>query len=130
MKIIEQCEQWFKDEGYPCTLISPTLLRAKYEGLIILIPDSGNDVSFLKVDVFFGAEQFKGTPRLRILEAVSKVNEALKVVKAYIDKDDDLVLTTEVLLDETPEIGDILPRLLSMLKQAPIKFSEYLNVED
>lgn len=128
MKIIEQCEQWFKDEGYPCTLVLPTLLRAKYEGLIILIPDSGNDVSFFKVDARFDANQFEGATRLRLLEAASKVNEERKVVKAYIEDNDDLVLTTEVLLDETPEIGDILPRLLSMLKQAPIKFFECLNV--
>lgn len=128
MKIIEQCEQWFKDEGYPCTLISPTLLRVKYEGLVILIPDTGNDVSFFKMDVFFDTTEFEGSTRLRLLEAASKVNEELKVVKAYIEDNDDLVLTTEVLLDETPEIGDILPRLLSMLKQAPIKFFECLNV--
>lgn len=126
MKLIHQCEQWFKDEGYRSVWVIPnSLLSIKYQGYNILIPDNGNDESFLKVDLRFGSGSFE-KDRVQLLEAASAVCKQRKVVKVYIEDDNDVIFTTEILLDTTPQVEDVLPRLLDMLMQSVHYFVEKL----
>ena len=65
-----------------------------------------------------------------ILRAMNDVNSNIKVVKLYtMDMEDEdgkkevsVWVAFEILADTTPEVGDILPRALSLLKGARIAF--------
>ena len=65
-----------------------------------------------------------------ILRAMNDVNSSIKVVKLYtMDMEDEdgkkevsVWVAFEILADTTPEVGDILPRALSLLKGARIAF--------
>lgn len=124
MKLFDLCERWFISEGYLTSRPLPSILRVKYQGINLLIHQDKSDDLFFKMDAIYPMDQFKGT-RVDFLRAASDLNKKRKIVKAYID-DDNIVITTEVLFDQTPQVGDILPRLLSMITQAMPYFVERL----
>ena len=58
----------------------------------------------------------------RVLEAANTINKEIKCVKCTIAGGDSVWLATEILLDQTPEIDSIMPRLLTMLHGARMRF--------
>ena len=51
---------------------------------------------------------------LEVLQACNEVDQSRKVIKCYVS-DEDVDLAAELLVDETPILGDIVPRVLGML---------------
>jgi hypothetical protein len=51
---------------------------------------------------------------LEVLQACNEVDQSRKVIKCYVS-DEDVDLAAELLVDETPILGDIVPRALGML---------------
>lgn len=51
---------------------------------------------------------------LEVLQACNEVDQSRKVIKCYVS-DSDVDLAAELLVDETPILGDIVPRALGML---------------
>ena len=64
--------------------------------------------------------------RMAVFEAINEVNETTKVVKLTI-AGDSVWCATEIMLDSTPELDDLIPRLLGILMGAQKKF--YDNIE-
>ena len=72
-----------------------------------------------------------------IMKVMNEVNGTIKVVKLYtMDMEDDKGKTEtsvwvafEILADSTPELGDIVPRAISLLKGARIAFLAKLEEE-
>ena len=64
--------------------------------------------------------------RMAVFEAINEVNETTKVVKLT-SAGDDVWCATEIMLDSTPELDDLIPRLLGILMGAQKKF--YDNIE-
>lgn len=70
-----------------------------------------------------------------ILKAMNAVNSDIKVVKLYTmvmedeegKKDSNVWVAFEILADTTPELGDIVPRAISLLKGARIAFLSRLE---
>ena len=64
--------------------------------------------------------------RLAVFEAINEVNETTKVVKLTI-AGNSVWCATEIMMDSTPELDDLLPRLLGILMTSQQKF--YKNIE-
>lgn len=125
MKTIDLCEQWFRNEGFvPSHLGEEGFLLVKYQGLKLLVVAPTDDPNFLKLNLRFGKDNFQGKTRTELLEVASKISYERKVIKAFVGDDGDFAIVAEVLLDTTPQVEDILPRLLGMLEQA---FQVYLR---
>lgn len=122
MKTIDLCEQWFRDKGYEPEYLENIGLMIKYQGFLVFVSDPSVDSYYLKVDLPFGNINFsQEVTRLRLLEAASKMNEDYKILKVYVDESNNVRFTTEILMDTTPRIDDVLPRLLDILLMAPGK---------
>lgn len=59
--------------------------------------------------------------RLAVFEAINQVNETTKVVKLTI-AGDSVWCATEIMLDSTPEMDDLMPRMLGILMNSQQKF--------
>lgn len=59
--------------------------------------------------------------RLAVFEAINEVNENTKVVKLTI-ANDSVWCATEIMMDTTPELDDLIPRLLGILLTSREKF--------
>ena len=64
--------------------------------------------------------------RLAVLEAANEVNMNVKVVKLIV-ADEDVWCSTEIMMDSTPELNDLIPRLLNILLGAQNEFYETIN---
>lgn len=64
--------------------------------------------------------------RLAVFEAINEVNETTKVVKLTV-AGDSVWCATEIMMDSTPELDDLFPRLLGILMTSQQKF--YKNIE-
>lgn len=122
MNTLQQCEEWFRSRGFEARIIPSVALIAQYQGYKVAIPDTGNDTDFFKVDICFVSKIFEGFKRSELLEATSKICEQLKAVKAYLDEDGNVNFSVEILLDKTPQVKDVLPRVLDILTYAAETF--------
>ena len=101
----------------------------KVEGFKFLYFKDEDDAQYFRLmmpAIFAVTEDNEDT----ILRAMNDVNSNIKVVKLYtMDMEDEdgkkevsVWVAFEILADTTPEVGDILPRALSLLKGARIAF--------
>lgn len=105
---------------------APFGLAFKYQGGSFIIADNTNDSEYFQLimpaimnveDNIFGA-----------LKAANIVNREIKCVKCTITDDNESVwLATEILLDKTPEIDSIMPRLLDILHGARMRFHQEIG---
>ena len=63
----------------------------------------------------------------QILRAANTINQEIKCVKCTVAGGRSVWLATEILLDKTPEIDSIMPRLLAMLHGARIRFNHEIR---
>ena len=97
----------------------------KYQMLNFFVFWNEGDELFLKIclpDIFDVDEN----NRAEVLEATNAVTRDMKVAKCFVPEDD-VWITTEQLLDTTPDYGDIIPRSLRILIQARHEF--YDNIK-
>lgn len=118
MTFLERCEEVLRNEGYCPEFIADKLLRFKVRGMNCFLPDNFGDTDFLKIDL--GLSAGSAVSRDRLLEIANKINSDRKVVKMSIDDDNDVLLSAEILLDQSPEPKDVLPRLIDMLSEAAL----------
>lgn len=62
-----------------------------------------------------------------VLEAANKINSNMKVTKVIIVGDQSVWVVFENLLDQSPEVDNIIPRALSILQHARQEFYEALQ---
>ena len=58
--------------------------------------------------------------------AANKVNDNIKVVKAIV-REDDVWVVSEFLIDKDPKFGDMIPRMINMLKNARVAFYDAIK---
>ncbi len=66
--------------------------------------------------------------RMAALEAMNQINDTTKVIKLTVTKSDYVWESTEIMLDSTPELDDIFPRLLNILLNTQQAFYELMEV--
>ena len=97
----------------------------KYQMLNFFILWNEGDELFLKI-CLPGIFDVDENNRAEVLEATNAVTRDMKVAKCFVPEDD-VWITTEQLLDTTPDYGDIIPRSLRILIQARKEF--YDNIQ-
>ena len=65
--------------------------------------------------------------RMAVMEAMNEVNDTTKVVKLVVPKNNRVWGVTEILMDGTPELDDLVPRLLNILLTAYKSFNDIIN---
>ena len=66
--------------------------------------------------------------RMAALEAMNQINDTTKVIKLTVTKNGYVWESTEIMLDSTPELEDIFPRLLNILLNTQQAFYELMEV--
>lgn len=61
-----------------------------------------------------------------VLEAANKVNQSMKVIKIIVTQESVWVLF-EILLDETPQVEDIMPRAFRIMEDGRRKFYDLIE---
>ena len=102
-------------------------LEFKSNGLTILFINSSNDEQIFQL-ILPGIYEMNDENELAVLQATNKVSYEFKVVKAYVDNDNDVNVSFQILADSTPELNELLPRAIRMLEQARADFYHNLGV--
>ena len=65
--------------------------------------------------------------RMAVMEAMNEVNDTKKVVKLTIPKSNMVWASAEIMMDSTPELDDLIPRLLNILLGAQEDFYKIME---
>ena len=113
-------KSWLKQHGIPFKEL-PFGLHFQYQGGSFLVADNSGDSQFFQL-IMPNIYQGEVSERNHMLEMCNKINEDKKVVKAHITDDNRVWLSTEILIDNTPDVDDFFDRLLQMLHQSRMEF--------
>ncbi len=103
-------------------------LTFKYQGGYFIIGNNSKDSQYFNIVMpgIFDFGDNPDVPRIKVLEALNKINADYKVVKAVCDQED-CWLTTEIFIDSTPDVEDYFERLLNILHQSRMDFFQILR---
>lgn len=100
---------------------TPIGILFHYQGGGFLIANNSNDRQYLQILM---PNIYKVSPyeKTQAMEVINKMNIEFKCLKALIQDDNSIWLSTEIFIDSTPDIKDFFSRLLSILLSGRIKF--------
>ena len=103
-------------------------LTFKYQGGYFIIGNNSKDSQYFNIVMpgIFDFGDNPDVPRIKVLEALNKINADYMVVKAVCDQED-CWLTTEIFIDSTPDVEDYFERLLNILHQSRMEFFQILR---
>ena len=113
-------------EGYGPSLTSGGNLRFKREGRTFAIMVDERDPTYFRMVLSFSAEDKSPAARLRRLEAANTASADTKVVKAYIDSDDDPIFSAEMFLVVPGDFKTTLARTLRAVDSAYENYNKKL----
>ncbi len=118
--IMQIYKNWLRKNGIPFDE-QPFGLAFTYQGGSFIITENSGDADYFQL-LMPGIADVNNN-RSQVFEAANTVNREIKCVKCFIMGATSVWLATEILLDQTPEIDSIMPRLLTMLHGARMRFS-------
>jgi hypothetical protein len=124
MKTSEMVLDYLKEQGL-CPQLEDEVIIFKYQMCTFLFFVDDDDDKFFRLalpSIYDVTED----NRISLLEAANEVNKRLKVAKVFIPNDD-VWVSAETLMDDTPELDDFVPRILNILLSARQKFYEIVN---
>ena len=121
--------EYLKSQGLMPRIDEDNDIVFKYQMLNFIFFNNDDDEQYFRLMMPAIFEVTEDNEEM-ILQAMNDVNGNIKVVKLYtMDIDDEegksstsVWIAFEILADSTPEIGDIVPRAISLLKGARIAF--------
>ena len=127
MNLKELTQEYLRKEGF-CPEETDFGLYFKCEGKnFLLIYDDDDEQYFrLMMPCIF---EMTDENQEAVYHAMNEVNSSVKVIKAYIMRENEVWLGFEVLVDTTPVVGDFIPRAISMLNGGARKFFQTLQEE-
>lgn len=126
MKTTEMVLNFLKEEGFTPQIDEDNgNIIFKYQMSTFIFVNNDEDEEFFQL-AYPGIFKITEENRDIALEAANKVNSSIKVVKVVIPSDDVWALF-EVILDQSPEVGSIIERGLSILMHARQSFYEELQ---
>jgi hypothetical protein len=125
MKTSEMVLNYLKEQGLCPQVDDDGDIIFKYQMLTFIYFENDEDEKFFRL-ALPGIYDVTEDNRISVLEAVNEVNKRLKVAKAFIP-DDDVWVSAETLMDDTPELDDFVPRILNILLGSRQKFYEIVN---
>ena len=125
MKTSEMVFEYLKEQGLCPKVDDDGDIVFKYQMLTFVFFEDDGDERFVRLGV---PNIFQATDdnRMIVLGAVNELNAMIKVVKACVVRDH-VWLSAESLLDGTPQLNDIVPRLLNILVKARIQFAQLME---
>lgn len=126
MKTSERVLEFLRSQGFCPEVDSDNgNIVFKYQMLTFLFVNNDEDSDFFQL-IMPNIYDVTDDNRDIVLEAVNKTNLSLKVAKAAV-LDDSVYLFFEILLDQSPEVKDIIPRALGILQGTRQSFYENVN---
>lgn len=125
MKTSEMVFNYLKNQGLCPNYDKDNDIVFKYQMLTFLFFNTDDDEQFFRL-ALPGIYDVTEENRNAVLEAINDTNKVMKVVKLTIPRDDVWALT-EIMMDSTPELDDLVPRLLNILIGARKEFYEQVG---
>lgn len=125
MKTSEMVFNYLKQQGLTPEFDDRNNIWFKYQMLNFLYFNNDEDKQFINLTMP-RIYDVTDDNRMAVFEAMNEVNETTKVVKLTI-AGDSVWCATEIMMDSTPELDDLLPRLIKILMNSREKF--YKNIE-
>lgn len=120
MKTSELLFNYLKEEGLVPRYNENGNIAFKYQMRNFLYLVDDNDQAFFNLTLPC-IYDVTDDNRMAVFEAMNQVNESTKVVKLTI-ANDSVWCATEIMMDSTPEMEDLVPRLLNILLTSREKF--------
>ena len=120
MKTSEMVFQYLKQQGLVPSIDDDNDIVFKYQMLTFVFFTDDDDQQFFRLalpNIFDVTDD----NRIAVLEAINEVNKIMKVVKLTIPRED-VWATTEIMMDTTPVLDDLFPRLINILMGAQREF--------
>ncbi len=113
-------KEWLSEQGIKFHDTNAGLLF-RYQGGGFIIADNRNDKQYLQIIMpnVYEVQTFDKDKAYRI---ANKLNNEIKSLKVIIQDDDNVWLTVEQFLDDTPNVEDFMERLLNILLRGRLKF--------
>ena len=125
MKTSEMVFNYLKSQGLQPEYDDRNNIWFKYQMRNFLYFNNDEDTQFINLTMP-RIYDVTDDNRMAVFEAINEVNETTKVVKLTI-AGDSVWCATEIMMDSTPELDDLLPRLIKILMTSQDKF--YKNIE-
>ena len=122
----ELVKNYLSQEGFYHEVDSDGDIKFKFEGLPMLFYGDKDDPLFFRL-IIPGAYTVENN-RIQVLEAINETTKEYKVAKGFL-VNDDLWVSIELFLDESPEIDDIMPRCCEIMKQYIISIAHRIQGE-
>lgn len=120
MKTSEMMFEYLKEQGLVPRYNDNGNIAFKYQMRNFLFFVDDNDSAFFNLTLPC-IYDVTDDNRMAVFEAMNQVNENTKVVKLTI-ANDSVWCATEIMMDTTPELDDLVPRLLGILLTSRDKF--------
>ena len=121
----EDIRQWLVSQGFQPEERSFGY-HFRYQMLNYYIEyDQEEDDQYLRV-IMPGIYDMDENNRLEVLSAANEVDSTRKVIKCFVP-DDSVHIAAELLVDQSPDLGDIIPRAIRMLQSGRDVFYEALK---
>ena len=113
MKTSELVFNYLKEQGLCPKYDEDNDIVFKYQMLTFVFFNNDEDGIFFRLSLP-GIYDVTDENRVAVLEAMNEVNKMVKVVKLFIPNDD-VWASTEITMDSTPVLDDMVPHLLNIL---------------
>lgn len=127
MKTSEFVFDYLKEQGLVPKYNDQGNIAFKYQMRSFLFFNNDNDEQFFQLTM---PSIFEVTDdnRMAVMEAMNEVNDTKKVVKLTVPKSNRVWASAEIMMDSTPELDDLIPRLLNILLSAQQDFYKIMEV--
>lgn len=127
MKTSENVFNYLRSQGLMPEYDDRGNIKFKYQMRSFIFFTNDDDAQFFQLTM---PAIFEVTDdnRMAVLEAMNEVNDTTKVIKLTVTKSGNVWESTEIMLDSTPELDDVFPRLLNILLNTRQKFYDLLGV--
>ncbi|MCQ2345894.1 MAG: hypothetical protein MJZ82_03920 [Paludibacteraceae bacterium] len=106
------------------------MLHFKAQGMNLVCEASERDNMFVRVmaPVIYSLSDNSAVSREKVLDACNHLVERVKTLKAYIDRDGDVMLAVELFISEdTSDLSAVLERAFNVLGLGRFEFSNQLT---
>ena len=125
MKTSEMVFDYLKQQGLCPNYDNDNDIVFKYQMLTFIFFNNDEDQQFFRL-ALPGIFDVTEENRVTVLEAMNEVNKMMKVAKLLIPRND-VWVSTEIMMDSTPVLDDLIPRLLNILMGARKEFYDQIG---
>lgn len=118
---MEVYKKWLRENGYKFDVL-PFGIGFKHQGGHFLISDNKGDELFFQIIMPNIYSPNNASERERAYKICNELTREVKCLKAFVVDENHVWLSTEILIDHTPELDDFMDRLLAILHQGRNRF--------